>query len=133
MARVAGSWNNIGLAYLQVGDAEKARETFANALKTVDPDNYSFIGVLYNNLGITYDRLDQKDSSLYYHTRALEIRLEFNVSKRRLQATYTNLGSLYLTYVKDVEKAIEFTEKAIAINLETKNYVGLRWELHQSG
>ena len=124
-ARVAGSWNNIGLAYLQIGDAEKARETFANALKTVDPNNYSFIGVLYNNLGIAHDRLDQQDSSLYYHSRALEIRLEFNVSKRRLQATYTNLGSLYLTYVKDVDKAIEFTKKAIAINLETKNYVGL--------
>ncbi len=124
-SRAAGSWNNIGLAYLQTGDFEKAGETFSNALKSVDPADYGFTAVLYNNLGIVHDRLDQPDSSLYYHSRALEIRLEFNVSKRRLQATYTNLGSLYRTHVKNLDKAIEFTQKAISINHEIKNFVGL--------
>ena len=124
-AKVLGSWNNIGLAYIQIGEYEKAKETFKNALDKASSEDHYFIAVLYNNLGITHDRLDQPDSSLYYNNLALDIRLEFHHPKRRLQATYTNLGSLYHTYANDLNKAILLTQKAIEINHEIKNYTDL--------
>jgi Tfp pilus assembly protein PilF len=63
--------NTLAIVYAQQGDMKKAESTLTQALK-VDP-NYRTANV---NLALLYDRIQDKDKSLQYWMRALNLGLD---------------------------------------------------------
>ena len=122
---VAYCWNNIGLAYMQIDELPRAKDTFFKALNAMETENYEFMGICYNNLGLVYNSLEDYDSSLYYNNLALDIRLTQSKDERRLQATYNNLGLLNHQHLGNTPEGINYMLKSIEINLKIKNYVDL--------
>ncbi|MEO9966958.1 MAG: tetratricopeptide repeat protein [Reichenbachiella sp.] len=116
--------NNLGLAYLQINEWSKALDHFQQALGKSNVNNESFKAICYNNIALVYYKMNRVDSALAYNQRALAIRLDLN-ERRRLQATYTNLGTIYSEQFNDHNKAMEYLSKAIAINVDIGNYTDL--------
>lgn len=116
--------NNLGLGYLQIKELDKALGHFRNGLNIIGDINVSFSAICYNNIALVYYDMGQIDSALSYNNKALAIRLELN-ERRRLQATYTNLGTIYSEQFKDYKEALKFYDQAIVINKDIGNYTDL--------
>jgi len=84
--------NNLGLAYLESGEPEKAHAEFLRAV-FLSPKNATF----HNNLGVSYQRLDRLDEAQREFAQAVKLdpnytRARFNLQKadlslERMQAT----------------------------------------------
>lgn len=116
--------NNLGLGYLQIKELDKALSHFQNGLQIIGDLNESFSAICYNNIALVYYDMGQIDSALHYNNKALPVRLELN-ERRRLQATYTNLGTIYSEQFEDYKEALKYYDQAIAINKEIGNYTDL--------
>ncbi len=121
---MAFCYNNIGLAQLQVDEQEKALDNFRLAEQTIAPDDRGFKAICYNNMSLAYSDLEKYDSALLYNNLALAIRLELD-DKRRIQATYMNLGVLYYKNFKNLDKGKEYLQESVDINHEIRNYSDL--------
>ncbi|MEO9802045.1 MAG: transcriptional regulator [Reichenbachiella sp.] len=117
--------NNLGLAYLQIKELPKAQNHFQLALSTINPEYKSFKAICYNNLALVYYQMNEIDSALSFNNKALDIRQALPEERPRLQATYTNLGTIYSEQFNDHQRAMEYFAQAIAINEDIGNYTDL--------
>jgi len=116
-AGVSACYNNLGKAYLSLGDFRKAIEycekSLAIAVEIEDRDRES---ACYSGLGSAYKGLGEFKKAIEYHEKSLAIAVEIE-DRDRESACYDNLGTAY-TMLGDLREAVECHEKAMAISVE---------------
>lgn len=95
-------WNNLGMAYSEVGDSDKAIQAYKMAMAL---DSKKQSATPLHNIANLYRQMGQKDLSIKYYERALGIDNRFIFS-------YLALAQLYYDY-KDLPKAKETLERAL--------------------
>ena len=65
------AWGGMGTAYEMKGDLEQALASYEKALKT--PPVNAFSGANYQNAARIYEKMENKDKSLEYYRKALEL------------------------------------------------------------
>lgn len=116
--------NNLGLAWMEFGDLERAVGYFKQSLDLNKEfnDQHAMI-VTLNNLGVAYSAMDVFDVSIDYHQRALDISRNF-ADKRNEANALAGLGRTY-RLLGDKAKAIDYNEQAVAIAREVGDLRGL--------
>ena len=113
------AYNNLGLAYMPLGDYESAIRYLEKALAIylkIDPAGIS-ASALYNNLGMAYDNLGKHDESIQYYKKSLSLAHKtFGADHPEVATNYNNLGLVYAN-VNDGQRAIAYLEKAFEIYL----------------
>lgn len=99
-----------GLFYMRNLDLEEAIRDFEEALK-FSPDEW----VIYNNLGVCYERMGDYDRAIDYFQQALEY-----LGDRKSLLPYNNLADCYLT-LEQYEKALRCYEKNLEQFPDDKN------------
>ena len=122
-AEIPESWNDLGVAYLNKGELEKALDSFGKAV-ALDDGNYIF----YRNLGDLHFAFftRSKDSAAYktsldYYRKALELNPEDS-------STYNGMGYAYLQGGEPAP-AIPLFEKAFKLS---PNYSSALYNLSQA-
>jgi len=108
---------NLGLAYSDLGQVERAIEYFQQALAIArEIGDRRNEGNHLGNLGLAYRALGQVERAIEYHEAALAIARE--IGDRRMEGNAVgNLGNAYRA-LGQVERAIEYYEQALAIARE---------------
>ncbi len=99
--RVAIRYNNLGSAWQDLGDAEKAIEHYNKALEIdlkVFGDKHPDTAIDYNNLGAAWQDLGDAEKAIEHFNKALEI----------FKSVYGNEHS----YTKTVQSNLDFIENS---------------------
>jgi len=116
--------NNVGCAYSEINDADKANQYFFDAAKIAEQINdQRYLSNLYNNIGLTYGNVHQYDKSIEYHFKSLEIKKDRDDSLG-ISISYTNVGAVHYS-LNDYIKAKEFFEKSFVISKELDDTEGI--------
>jgi tetratricopeptide (TPR) repeat protein len=108
---------NLGNAYYQLGQVEKAIEYHEQALVILrEIGDRRGEGSALGNLGLAYSDLGQVEKAIEYHNQALVIVREIG-DRRGEGAVLGNLGNAY-SALGQVEKAIEYHNQALEIARE---------------
>ena len=97
------TYNNLGMAYYDKGDFEKAIEYCKKSI-SLNPDYFE----AYNNLGIAYIATGKTVRAMKYFKTAIRL-------KRDFVSSYSNLGHLY-AFIGYKDKAVEILNAAIKIS-----------------
>ncbi len=89
----AGTMGNIGLVYHNINNPTKAMEYHRTALEIMGEDNRRARGI-FNNMGITYMKMDKYDTARIYLKKAIE-GLDINRNLRNTASTYGNIGETF--------------------------------------
>jgi signal transduction histidine kinase len=92
--------------------SEKALEFYSKKKDSIK------IARTYNNLGLTYIRLNNKKEALDVFYKAIEINKNFN-NKEGLIGNYNNLGNYYIS--EDINLALNYYQEAKNLLSKTKN------------
>ena len=119
---LATSYNNMGIAYDDMGDHKNALECKLKALaiqeKVLTPE-YLELATSYSNVGITYGAIGDRLKALEYQQKALEIqKRELASDHPELAVSYNNVGITYGN-LGDHKKALEYQQKALEIQKRT--------------
>ncbi len=116
--------NNLGLAYKDIGNLDKAILFLNNALRLKKiryGDAHPQTAETYSNLGLCYDRQGDADQALHYHFKALKIlKAVYGEQDLEISETYNNIGLSYDTS-GDYDTAIAYYLKALRIELTIKH------------
>ena len=110
------SYNNIGLLYQYRGFLDLAIENFIIAAKLREERNSPDIFSTYINLGLSYSSTDQKEESILYYKKALNITRERkDLSSEAL--CLNNIGEVYSTDSNStyIDSAFYYYDQAYAI------------------
>ncbi|MBQ7396561.1 MAG: tetratricopeptide repeat protein [Lentisphaeria bacterium] len=123
---IASSYNNIGGAYLKMGEYENALTNFNKALdirlQTL-PKNHLGIASFYNNIGGVYLEMGEYENALTNFNKALDIRLQtlpknhpdFAISYDCIGGAYINMGQ-YENALTNHNKALDIRLKSLPEN-----------------
>jgi len=107
--------NNVGCAYSEINDAEKANKHFFDAAAlAIKINDQRYLSNLYNNIGLTYGNVQEYDKAIEFHLKSLSIRNLRNDSLG-VSISNTNIGAIYYA-VKDYHKAKVSFEKSFTIS-----------------
>jgi serine phosphatase RsbU (regulator of sigma subunit) len=118
---------SLAMDYNAVGDIYKSQKRFDDALNSYSEalkinrqlDSHRQMAISYNNIGIIYATTKKYKQALLCYDSTLLISEKYN-SKRRIASTYLNKSRVYKE-MGNIDKAIELSQKAIEINLNTRN------------
>ena len=96
-------YNNLGIAFKEIFEFEKAKENFNEALKL----KRDFAQV-YNNQGIIFRKLKDFDKSLQFLKKAIELKPNYSEAFNNTGNTFNDIGNK--------EEAIRNYKKAIQLN-----------------
>lgn len=117
---VASTYNNIGTAYADLGEYDKAMEYDQKALSilvSVYGENHPEVAKSYNNIGFVYDGLGESGKALECYEKSLSIRLAVHGENHPSVATsYNNIGSVY-DDLGESGNALEYHEKSLNIRM----------------
>ncbi len=110
---------NIGLAYMELGEIQKAIEYFEQALNLAEKIQESLHqGIWAGNLGNAYASLSQHEKAIEYHQKHLNVALEQNDLRNQGHA-HTNLGVSYAALSRHDEASQSYrTHLTIARQLD---------------
>ena len=74
----------------------------------------------YNYLGLIYTEMEEFDSAIYYHNKALEYLGQVENKDDKLEITFNNIGLVYQKQGNHT-KAIDYFKKALSKSIKTKN------------
>lgn len=103
------AYNNIGVAYSEKGDDDKAIESFNQAIK-LKPD-----AVLYSNRGASYINKEDYDKAIESFDQAIKLDSDF-------ADAYYNRGIVY-AYKEDTENSIKDINRAIELDPKGRNFI----------
>lgn len=106
--RAAYIYNELGMIFLALGDADQAIEQFNRAI-ALSPT----WALPHNNLGIGYSQKDGIEEARQYYLKTIELQPD-------LASAYTNLGNLYFK-LEQADSAEMMYQKAIAHNPADKS------------
>ena len=119
--------NNIGLAYLGLGNCQTALLHFKQALETAQQDKYAE-ALSLNNIGACYDHIGQIDDAIKYYNKARAKVKEvkkiqpYGAEYQRLEGIcLSNLG-VYYEYLGKIDKAIGYHTKAKNIACKLRDW-----------
>lgn len=118
--------NNLGSAYLEISEFDKAIETIDKTIAIAEKINYKRgLAFAYNNAGIVYDYKSDYIKSLDYHNQALKLRKELG-DQKGISASYGNMAIVY-EYLGKFPEALKCHYDALIIDekLGDKNGVGI--------
>lgn len=117
---VANSFQNIGIAYLDIRNYEKAINYFKKALNiylSKYDTEYSQISYIYDNIGIVYIEKGEYNFAEDFFNKALRTRKKnFQKEPKELAFSYTTIGNLY-SIKGEFNKALNFYNKVLEIAL----------------
>ncbi len=106
--------NDIGWAYQNMGQYDKAEEYILDALGTAEKlDLKHNIGAGYNHLATIYYKKANYPKALEYYMKALEIFEALDLEEELLNV-YTNIGVIHYQ-TKDYDRALEYYDKALTL------------------
>ena len=113
-------YNNLGVAYGNKGDYDRAIEYYQKALKIdlkkLDPEHPE-VAIRYNNLGLAYGNKGDYDRAIEYYQKALKIALKkLGPEHPKVAISYNNLGLAYRSK-GDYDRAIEYFQNAVLIGV----------------
>lgn len=104
---------NIAILKKNIGDYVGSETASFQALKYLKPEgDPRKISSIYNNLGIVYNQLNDKDNSLKYHKKAKELRRKHDGMTVYYLHSLNNIGNVYKQY-GDTQKAAECFEEIL--------------------
>ena len=115
----AGTLNNIGSVYDDLGDKKKALAFYNQALPLLQRDVGDRAGeaTTLNNIGRVYDDLGDKKKALAFYNQALPLRRD--VGDRAGEATtLNNIGGVYSS-LGDKKKALAFYNQALPLRRDS--------------
>ena len=125
-------FNDIGLVYKNLGELEKAIDSFQKALDLYTKlDEQIGQAEVIKNLGTTYASLGKYPKALEFFNRAYTFFAENNV-RNGVATTLNNLGSIYRE-LGQFSRAREFYNRALLIHQDTGNLGGEASTLHNIG
>ncbi len=96
------------------GDYTTSNRQALELINALDTENdLSLAGNMYNLVGVNFRRLDELDSALAFHRKALEIRKRAG-NESRIASSLNNIAAIYLDQ-RDGENAMPYLEEAITI------------------
>lgn len=123
---------NKGLSLYQMGEMKTAAEVFQKAgelyLAKKDKSSYTYV---LSNLAMLYIDLGQFDKAMMAQMEALRQHEEDN-NKRGIAGAYSGLAEINL-HTKDTIRAIEYLDRAIAMNTESGSLNSLSYNLIAKG
>jgi len=120
--KVAGSYNNLGSVYQDLGQYNEAEEYYEKALiirKTIFGEEHDDVGTSYHNLGNLYQDLGHYNEAKECHEKALIIKKKiFGEEHGQVATSYNYLGTVYqalgqYTEAKGYYERALFTRKKI--------------------
>ena len=114
---------DVGNVYYREGQWTLAAEYYQKAepvFKTVDKESYRVWGLalVYDNLGQVFGKMQAYDTALVYFKKSFEIRKKASL-KKHYYNTYLSIADMFMAD-NEIDSAIFYNEKAIAISKETK-------------
>ena len=104
--------NNIGNAYRNLHDLNKALNYYQQALSLVNHDKHQLLRI-YGNIGLTYKLLGDFELALDYFQSALDYAIELG-DKRNECICLEHLGNCYIC-LHDFSKSLPYLEKSLQI------------------
>ncbi len=108
---VADSYNNIGIAYDQKGNFQKALENYFTALKLYDSKHdLEKQAMVCTNIGIVYKAQKDFQKALTYYKKSLDL---YTKSKNDFGITVSsgNIGSIYINF-KNYNESLRYSQMA---------------------
>jgi len=121
---IANCYNNLGLAYSDIGKYDDAIKYYQKALKiwfvVYDGSNHPEVAMCCNNLGIAYRENGLYGDAINSHKQALKIYTKAhdnsNTDQYDIATTYKNLGSVYSEH-GEYDNAINSHKQALKVYL----------------
>ncbi len=89
-------YNQMGMAYAEMAQRQKALSFYENALKLVPESDWSAKATVLGNTGILYQNLDRFDKAILLLRKDLTLRKKFSASSTpNLASAYNNLAFAY--------------------------------------
>lgn len=104
--------NNIGNAYRNLHDLDKALNYYQQALSLINHDKHQLLRI-YGNMGLTYKLLGDLELALEYFQLALEYSIELG-DKRNECIGLEHVGNCYIC-LHDYPKSLTYLEKSLQI------------------
>ncbi|MFT4602071.1 MAG: serine phosphatase RsbU (regulator of sigma subunit) [Arenicella sp.] len=117
-AERVGAMNSDAVIYLNFSEFDKAIEIYKNTftdLKAAAEETGRSYAFIYNNLGYAYSNQGDLDSSMHYHLKCRDERIETN-DTLGLGQTYFNMGALFYE-MKDFDASLEAYETSLEYRL----------------
>ena len=114
----AQSYYILARGYMDLGDREKAFENIAKAEQIAEHgNNWEQLVSIYNLKGVIRFIQGQRDSALYYYTKAYETGKAHNVAPIHFPRIISNMGECY----DDPVMSFSYFNRALALAKETHN------------
>ena len=114
---MAGSYNNIGIIYMDQGNYEQALEYYDKNLKICQEiGDKSGMASSYNNIGIIFDLQGNYEQALAYYDKSLKINQKIG-DKKGMADALGNIGIIYMDQ-GNYEQALEHYYKSLKIKEE---------------
>jgi len=113
----------ISLAHLydQLGDSYQSIRFSRNALKLLQQNPIKErLGIIYNNLGRSYNDINELDSAEFFTKASIEVNEEIN-NVPLLQSNFRNLG-IILFNKAEYDSALYFSNKVLDLNVQLGEY-----------
>ena len=111
---------NIGLAYVNLGDYDKAIEYGLDALKMFEEcGNKIDIAKCNTNIGLLFIKIEEPDKALKYMNEALKLFIELKHIGGQISC-FTNIGNVYKN-LKKYDEALQNHNKALEISEKNNN------------
>ncbi|HLP10423.1 MAG TPA: tetratricopeptide repeat protein [Flavobacteriales bacterium] len=115
-----GAWNKAGAILVRQDKYDEALERLGKAVaysKSLNDTSNLEIATTWLNMGVVYNAIEKTNLALYYHNKALNVRIEKQGELHSDVATsYGNLGTVY--------RGIENYEQALEVHLKAMNIRG---------
>jgi len=109
------AYQSVGSAYHDVGDHEKAVESYFKALKIARKESHTSEAMVTINIADTYKAIENYNRAKVYYHSAIDAFLKSGLPKRLdsiyLAAVYTNLGDLHIIREK-YDSALNYFNRA---------------------
>jgi serine phosphatase RsbU (regulator of sigma subunit) len=121
---MAYCYNDIGAAFYNLGNYEKALENYFKSLKINEEiENMPMVATTLANVGGIYEEQEKNNSALEYYLKANAMATKIG-AKQTIADTYRNVGGIYMKS-KKFDSTLMVYEKAIAIYKEINDLRGM--------
>ncbi|MBZ0243350.1 MAG: tetratricopeptide repeat protein, partial [Bacteroidales bacterium] len=129
---IGNIYNNLGIAYSEVGDFNRAIEMYLLSLKITETEADTVaLGRLYNNLGTLYYSLQDQSEALSYFKKSFELYSISNDTTGMMSAK-NNIGLVEIN-LQVYDSALLTFRESVAIGKRNNDLVGTANSLHNIG